>query len=539
MAPRIRVDVSSHAIDLNELLALTSRKAEIMKQLALYPLLFCFVCICSPAAGVGTGNDLLPDVPVGPDAVRLEVVASISPNRIIDIESPQDGSGRLFLVSPQGVIRILDGGVILPTPFLTEPATPTDRGMPTMAFHPDFGTNGKLYVVVGEPTGPNPHYTAPQNDTSTAFDNVLYEYMVDAANPNVVDPASKRELLRVHQPQRFHNMNDLVFGDDGYLYIAMGDGGNTRTGSPTQYQVNAQDTSNPHGSVLRIDVDSIGSNGRYEIPGDNPFATGAVPEIYAWGLRNPWRMTKDSLTGEIYTGVNGDFTIEWVVRVGLGENYGWPTVEGSFLWDPISGNANVNPSPDPLITLPIAEYDHNWTTESYGSIIGGYVYRGSALPELVGKYMFHDWLSAEMMSMDTGTGSLELVTQVGGVVLAPGSQTAWGQDEAGELYVGSNNGQLLKLMPVTQDFRRGDCNDDGTLNLADVVCALDYLFQAAPSTCDDAHDMNDDGMLDISDPVTQLGNLFGGGPPLPQPFPGCGADPTADTLGCGVFASCP
>ncbi|MDH3786555.1 MAG: PQQ-dependent sugar dehydrogenase, partial [Acidobacteriota bacterium] len=319
----------------------------------------------SSVLAVGQGNDLLPDIPAGSVGMRLELVTTISPNVLIDVTNAGDGSGRLFLVSPDGVVRILVSGSVLPTPFLNDPATPTDRAMSSIAFHPDYANNGLLYAITGEATSGSPDYDSPQDDAASAFDNVIYEYRVDSVDPNVVDLSSKRELLRVHQPHRVHNLGDLTFGHDGYLYISSGDGGDTRLGTPTQYNTTAQQTTNPYGAILRIDVDQQPGGAAYGIPTDNPFADGAggnAPEIYAWGLRNPWRITTDRLTGDLYTGVNGDLTIEQIDRLQLGRNYGWDTKEGSFLWDSLTGAATVDPTPDPQYTAPTAEYDHNHTT---------------------------------------------------------------------------------------------------------------------------------------------------------------------------------
>ena len=421
-----------------------------MRKRMLGPLLL-LALASPPAAGVGTGNDLLPDIPEGRHRVRLEVVADVSPSVVIDLENAGDGSDRLFIVSPDGVIRILEGGTVLPTPFLNAPAAPADRAMSGLAFHPDFASNRKLYVITGEalPGSATPHYFPPQNDHVSAFHNVLVEYQTFAGNPDLVDPATRRELLRVHQPHRVHNVNELVFGDDGLLYISVGDGGATRSGSPTDYNTNGQDTSNPYGTILRIDVDQIGSNGRYEIPATNPFAAGGgVPEIYAWGLRNPWRLSKDRLTGDLYTGSNGDLTIETIYRLALGENYAWDTKEGSFLWNPATGEATVDPAPDPQFTPPLAEYDHNGTTQAFGSVIGGFVYRGVRLIGLDGLYLFHDFVAGELLAMDPTSGALErVIADPGGAQLGSNLEITWGEDEAGELYVGSVTGQVLKLTP--------------------------------------------------------------------------------------------
>ncbi len=409
------------------------------------------------ARAVGDGNNLLPDIPLGPHTIKLEQVVSVNPSAVFDITNAGDGSGRLFLVSPNGIIRIFKDGALRPSPFLNIPAAPSGFAMSGMAFHPDYATNGKLYVISGEavPNGATPDYSPPQDDTSSAFDNVLFEFQVDATNPDQFDQDSQRELLRVHQPNGGHNMNDLAFGGDGYLYVSFGDGGATPFGTPTPHHTTGQQTTNPYGSILRIDVDTIGPNGRYTIPFDNPFADGAggnVPEIFAWGVRNPWRISSDRLTGDMYTGTNGDFTIESILRLELGKNYGWNLKEGSFLWDPVSGNATVDPSPNPAFTPPLAEYDHNGTTKAFGSVIGGFVYRGSALPPLFGKYIFFDFVAAELVAMDINTGELELIAiEPTGAQLIPQRDITWGEDEDRELYIGRQTGEVLKLVPTGSD----------------------------------------------------------------------------------------
>ena len=408
----------------------------------------------------GTGNDLLPDIPLGAHAVRLEVVADVGPSAVIDITNAGDGSGRLFLVSPGGTIRVLSEGSVQAMPFLDAPADPKERGMSSLAFDPNYASNGKLYLITGEAT-PNPaipDYVPPQIDTNSAFDNVLVEYRVDPNDLDRADPSSRRELLRVRQPHRDHKMNDLAFDADGLLYIAMGDGGGTLFGSPEQFQTNAQQTDNPYGTVLRIDVSAVGPNGRYIIPSDNPFfdpndpafGLGAnVPEIFAWGLRNPWRISVDRLTGKVYTGVNGHRTIEHIVRVETGRNYGWAVKEGSFLWDPISGEATLDPDPDPSFTPPLAEYDHNGTRQAFGSAIGGFVYRGAQIPALYGRYVFLDFVAGELISMDPNSGALELLpVDPNGVQPMIRSGITWGEDEQGELYVGRITGEVLKLVSV-------------------------------------------------------------------------------------------
>ena len=415
--------------------------------------LLVLVCGLSIVHAIGQGNDLIPDIPVGPVTVELVLLADLD-SRVIDITNAGDGSGRLFLVSPEGVVRIFHAGVVSPTPFLDVPADPPDRAMSSLVFHPDYSENGRLYVITGEATAvpPAADYDPPQNDTSSAFDNLLVEYQVDPADPDSVDLGSKRELLRVHQAHRLHNLGDAAFGKDGYLYITSGDGGTTRAGTPIHYNTNAQLTSNPYGAILRIDVDSIGPDGRYAIPPDNPFADGAggnVPEIFAWGLRNPWRISTDLLIGELYTGVNGDFTIEQVFHIDVGKNYGWDVKEGSYLWDPDTGDASVDPSPDPAYTSPLAEWDHNNSDDAYGSAISGFVYRGSTIPALYGKHLSIDYVAGNMIATDPETGALELVSiDPAGAQLEENQHITWGEDENGELYIGGLEGKVMGLVPA-------------------------------------------------------------------------------------------
>lgn len=425
--------------------------------------------LASGADAVGDGNDLLPDIPLAGFDVTLELVANTGAP-VADIASAGDGSGRLFLVQTDGGVRILQNGSLLPGFFLDEPAYPF-LAQTALVFHPDFPADPRVFVVTGEafPNGSTADYTPPQVDATdglAVYDNLLLEYEVDPLDPDRVDASTRRELLRIHQPQEFHDVNHLAFGNDGFLYIALGDGGETRAGSPSHYNVNAQDTTNPYGGILRIDVDSIGPNGRYGIPADNPFADGAggnVPELYAWGLRNPWRIAVDRLTGSIYAGVNGDITIEQIYRVEKGANHGWDQREGSFLWNPVTGEATVDPAPNPAFTAPLAEYDHNGSTQAFGSVIGGPLYRGSRYPAFYGRYIFLDYVAGEIGTMNPSTGDLQLVPQdPAGAQLPPEAAIAWGEDEDGFLYIGGIGGELYRLLeqpappvPVLSPARRG------------------------------------------------------------------------------------
>lgn len=502
--------------------------------------LLCVLSFPWSAFAAGTGPDVLPDIPIGTTTVQLQDLGGFGA-RVTDLAHAGDGSGRLFVVTPAGTIKIYAGGTLLGTPFLAAPAAPADRAMSGLAFHPDFATNRKLYVITGEaiPNATPPHYSPPQVDGATAFDNVLVEYQVDVANPNLVDASTRRELLRLHQADKIHNMNDLTFGGDGYLYLAVGDGGNTFTGSPTHPQTNAQQLDNPYGKILRIDVDTLGTNGRYGIPVTNPYPAGVVPEIFAVGFRNPWRICCDPVTGDVFTATNGHNTIESVVRVENGHNYGWSVKAGSFLFDAVTGFVTVDPNPSPAYTPPLAEYDHNGA-QAFGSVIGGVVYRGSDIPELYGKYICLDWLSARLMAVDTASGAIERVAIAGGgVTLSPGLEIVLAEDEDGELYIGRSTGGVLRVTAVSAPFRRGDCTANGAVALDDVTCSLAYQFLDATNSCLDALDSNDDGVVDISDPTFLLSFLFLGGTQPPAPGATCGGDPSTDALGCSVHPACP
>ncbi len=419
------------------------------------PVLALVLASAAAAQTVGSGNDLLPDPPPSIARVALELV-TIAPDAVIDITSARDGSGRLFLVSPSGTIRISlqDGVPPLATPFLSDPAWPPTSGMSALEFHPAYASNGRLFVITGEalPNGHAPHYGSPQDETAGAMDSVLYEYAVSAGDANQADLASKRELLRIRRPTGVHPMNDLAFGGDGFLYVAIGDGGLTGDGTPTRYLENGQDTTSAFGCVLRIDVDAIGPNGRYAIPPDNPFADGAngnVPEMFAWGLRNPWRLGTDRATGRVWAADNGDATIEEVILLERGANYGWGLKEGSFLYDPDTHEASVDPSPDPALSDPFAEYDHAHTTVAFGSIIGGTVYRGARMPWLRGQYVAFDHVAGELLSVDTTSGAIRLLPQApGSIHLGHSEDITLGDDESGELYVGRLNGLVLRVVPA-------------------------------------------------------------------------------------------
>ncbi|NPV67335.1 MAG: glucose dehydrogenase [Anaerolineae bacterium] len=350
------------------------------------------------------------DAPPDPALVTYTQVAS-GFDRPLLVTHAGDGSGRLFVVEQTGRIWIVRDGERLPTPFLDLSASVTpisgysEQGLLGLAFHPAYADNGRLFVS----------YTDRQGTS------VVAEYAVAGNNPDVANPASARELLRVAQPYPNHNGGMIAFGPDGYLYISLGDGGSA--GDP---QGNAQNPWTLLGAILRIDVDSAARP--YGIPADNPFALSGLgaPEIWAWGLRNVWRFSFDRATGDLYLADVGQNLWEEVnfqpADSPGGENYGWNRYEGTH---PYSGG----PAPENMV-LPVAEYAHN---EGGCSISGGYVYRGEAIPDLQGVYFYGDWCTGNIFALYRDTAgewqSLKF-TQLAGKLIS-----SFGEDEAGELYV--------------------------------------------------------------------------------------------------------
>jgi glucose/arabinose dehydrogenase len=337
-----------------------------------------------------------------------------------------DGSGRLFILEQAGRIVVHDGSQVLPTPFLDVSALVSccgEQGLLGLAFHPRYAANGLFYV----------------NYTNTAGDTVIARYQV-SGDPNLADPASAQILLTVGQPFANHNGGQLAFGPDGFLYIALGDGG-----SGDDPGDRAQNLGTLLGKILRIDVDGASP---YAIPGDNPFRTtqGAQPEIWAYGLRNPWRFSFDRQNGDLFIADVGQSAREEVnfqpAASPGGENYGWRRMEGTRCHIP-STACN-----DGTLTLPVLEYDHSLGC----SITGGYRYRGARFPQFLARYFYGDYCSGRIwggiQSGQTWSATLLIDTTL--------SITSFGEDEGGELYVvhhgGGNNGTLQRLVEVSQSF---------------------------------------------------------------------------------------
>jgi len=335
---------------------------------------------------------------------------------------PGDGSGRLFVVEQTGMIRIYDNGTLLPTPFLDIHTLVTccgEQGLLSMAFHPDYTTNGYFYV----------YYI---NNLVSPGDITIARYSV-SGDPNVADPNSAQILVVIPHPTNSnHNGGQLFFGPtDGYLYAGTGDGG--AGGDPPN---NAQNLQVMLGKILRFDVDGTGAVpcGQsaampYAIPPSNPFAGSATDckEIWAYGVRNPWRYSFDRATSDLLIGDVGQDAYEEIdfqpAASAGGENYGWRRMEGFHCYNP---GSNCD---DGSLTLPVLEQPH---TAGWCAIIGGYRYRGTAIPGLVGTYLYSDNCLGDIYSgTQAGDGSWSTALLKSTSL----SVSGFGQDEAGELYV--------------------------------------------------------------------------------------------------------
>ncbi len=320
------------------------------------------------------------------------------------LTEPDDGSGRLFIVDQIGLVRVLaPEGELREEPFLDlrDRLVPLnsrydERGLLSLAFHPGYAENGRFFVFYSAPLRPG----GPGGWNCT---NHLSEFRVGQHDPDKADSGSERVLLTIDKPAHNHNGGPTLFGpDDGYLYLALGDGGGAddKGNGHTPGSGNAQDPTTLLGKIIRIDVDHPGENGMaYAIPPDNPFANAAGfrPEIYAMGLRNPAYLSFDAGPGHrLITASAGQALFESVYVVAKGGNYGWRIREGTHCFDPADNNRPpAGPCPttgargEPLIG-PIVEIGHDMGTV----IVGGFIYRGTAMPGLVGSYIFGDWSGA-------------------------------------------------------------------------------------------------------------------------------------------------
>jgi len=327
----------------------------------------------------------------------------------VELTFSPDGSNRLFVVEQRGVIRVFgnETNVAQAETFLNISSWVTsggETGLLGIAFHPNFSSNGQFFV----------NYT---RQLSGQLQNVIARFQ---SNKTVADPASEEILLTFNQPFSNHNGGSILFGKDGYLYIATGDGGSG--GDP---QNNAQNLGNLLGKMLRIDINRKENSLSYAIPTDNPFKTtaNARPEIFAYGLRNPWKATLDRMTGRIWIGDVGQNNREEVDILERGGNYGWRVAEGKVCYSP-----NNNCSRTGFVE-PILDYG----TSDGRSITGGYVYRGTRLGSLKGKYIYGDFVSGAIWALQYDESTKQQTnTSLTSLV---GSLSSFGEDEGGELYL--------------------------------------------------------------------------------------------------------
>ena len=483
----------------------------------------------------GQGTDWLPTIPIGDIEVRLNLHATgfngvvngndqIIPTKLAPVP---DDSGRMVVATLGGFLRIMDAngnvsaannGIYLDTNTNETQIEPFAYGVTSVAFHPDFANAGqpgfgKLYVLLTE--APKPINQYDFNVIVGGGNNhaaVLVEYTVDETGidgdalltSGSGQNATRRELFVAQEPDNEHNFCDLAFDSQALLYVSAGDGLFNFTGAVNLEALNAQELGTVLGKVLRIDpLGNDSANGNYGIVGENVFAADADPntlgEIFSYGHRNPWRLSLDEMTDRVIVGEVGHFNIEEVNLSVNGGNYGWPSLEGSFLINFANGFDLTPDAGDVFANAngfipPIIEYDH----EDGRSVTGGFVYRGSNIPALYGKYIFGDFqggfvnLDPRLFVGDLDTGDFEqLLIEAGSEGLS--QPISFGQDENGELYIVAINGQVLSIDPIVLF---GDINQDGVVNLLDVQPFVQLLTDG--EFLQEA-DINQDGVVNLLD----------------------------------------
>lgn len=378
-------------------------------------LIFLLFAFCSDTSREDDGQ--------APAQTYKTVVAfpQLSFTRPVDLQSPADNTNRIFVVEQAGVISVFpnDKATSAKKTFLDIRDQVDDQGneegLLGLAFHPDYKTNGYFYVNY---TAANPNRT------------VISRLKVSSGNRDLADPTSELELLTFEQPYSNHNGGQVSFGPDGFLYIAVGDGGSG--GDP---QDNGQNRATLLGTILRIDVNKQDNGKAYGIPADNPFANnnnGYREEIYAYGLRNPWRFSFDSDNGRLWTGDVGQNAYEEIDIIEKGGNYGWNTMEGNHCFEPKSGCDRTG------LKLPIHEYDR----DAGISVTGGFVYRGPTLTGLEGKYIYADYATRRIWALDHSNISKPVNTLL---LEADFNISSFGIDQNEELYLCGFDGKIHKL----------------------------------------------------------------------------------------------
>jgi glucose/arabinose dehydrogenase len=473
-----------------------------------------------PSAADGGMPDAAPGVldsipPIGSGTIQVETQTIATGFTAPLLATPAPGiAGLLFVVDQVGTVWRVDRTTGAKSTFLDVSARLVplgiamlggydERGLLGLAFHPQFAQNGLFYTVTTEPVSGSGDFTFPKlgadcptppSSLDPDHQNVLREWHVtNPSDPQAPPDANSRVVLRIDWANFNHNGGMIAFGPDGMLYLSLGDGGGEddqtcQINTDSKVTIghvpngNGPDPSLAYGKVFRIDPTArTSANGAYGVPADNPFVgrSGTLPEIYASGLRNLWRFSFDTPTGVLIGADAGENAIEEVDVIRAGGNYGWPTKEGTALFDP-AGFALIGFATDGVATMlspgvpaplidPIAQYGHTHGTAVQGrAVIGGFIYRGTAIPQLVGKYVFGDYLSTQTLLALDQLSDADLRAMAAGtftpaqeriVTLMPAplglSVFGFAHDENGELYVLGNTagipsgqtGELRKIVP--------------------------------------------------------------------------------------------
>ncbi|MCB9139599.1 MAG: PQQ-dependent sugar dehydrogenase [Caldilineaceae bacterium] len=388
-----------------------------------------------------TGDGATRGTVVDPAVAHLIPVTGEAVNPVF-LTHAGDGSGRIFVVERGGRIRIIEDGQMLPAPFLDisrKVATGGECGMLSLAFAPDYAASGEFYVYYSYGLGDLVAPALP-DEPNGGCDTVVARFSVDSDDANRADAESEEIVLAVNQPYLNHNGGQLQFGPDGYLYIGLGDGGSG--GDPHNL---AHNPAGLLGKLLRIDV---AGQATYAVPADNPFigAPGYRPEIWAVGLRNPWRFSFDRQTGDLYIGDVGQGLVEEIdfqpAASRGGEDYGWRTMEGDRCY-------NAEACDQTGLTAPVFTYDHA-QPNCGGSVTGGYVYRTDEASPLSGRYIFGDYCLRQIWAL-TPSGQPAAAQEWSGELLmdVPFSVMSFGEDEAGALYVLGSDNTIYLIMSMS------------------------------------------------------------------------------------------
>lgn len=416
--------------------------------------------------------------------LTTELVASGLSSTVLVLSPP--GDPRLFVVQQNGVIRIIEDGNLLATPFLNIAAKVTfggEQGLLSMAFDPSYAENGQFFLYYSGLAGP-------------VGNTVVERYTVSAADPNVADPASACTVINgIFQPFPNHNGGHLAFGPDGYLYLSTGDGG-----SANDPNCRAQNVTDSLGKMLRIAVDPEVCG--FTTPVDNPFTGmgGSSNRVYHRGLRNPFRWSFDRLTGEMYIGDVGQDAqeeVSWAPAGAAGLNFGWRVMEGTNCKGLGSCPAGTPGCNDPSFEVPI----HTYTHPGIGvcSVTGGYVYRGCAIPDLQGTYFFADvcsnqiwsfrWNGATQSKTEFTDRTAELDPAVGSI----STVVSFGEDAFGELYIVELGGEIWKIVPDGA-VAGADCDVNGQIDSCEIASSYvtDFDGNAVPDVCDPIREDRDE-----------------------------------------------